>query len=397
MSESESLRTRAVHAGRDDLTELGVHTMPIDLSTTNPLTSISAGRDAYDTYASGAAREPGMTSLYRRAWNPTVARFENAIAALEGYVLGAPAMQVEALAYPSGMAAITAVIQSRVAAGKPHVLAIRPLYGGTDAILASGLLGTEVEFIDPENVAAVITERTGLVVVESPSNPTLELRDIAKLAREAGDVPVMVDNTFATPILQRPLTLGAGYVVHSATKYIGGHGDAMGGVVVTSPKHAAELRPLRVLTGSVMDPFTAYLMHRGLATLPIRVKEAQETAQLIAEWLSNQSSVREVFYPGLPGADPNGLLGAQMHGPGAMVAFDVECFDRAERFCQALQLITHAVSLGGVDTLIEHPAALTHRVVAEEAQPGEGILRLSIGLESADDLIEDLLRGLAAL
>lgn len=397
MSEFESLRTRAVHAGRDDLTDLGVHTMPIDLSATNPLTSISAGRDAYDTYASGAPRQPGMTSLYRRAWNPTVARFERAIAALEGYVAGGPDLPVEALAYPSGMAAITAVIQSRVSAGKPHVLAIRPLYGGTDAILASGVLGTEVQFVDPEQVASAITERTGLVVLESPSNPTLELRDIAHMARVVGDVPVMVDNTFATPVLQRPLTLGAGYVVHSATKYIGGHGDAMGGVVVTSAERAAELRPLRVLTGSVMDPFTAYLMHRGLATLPIRVRAAQETAQVIAEWLTTQSGIVEVFYPGLPGADPHGLLHTQMDGPGAMVAFDVGKFDAAERFCQQLKVITHAVSLGGVDTLIEHPAALTHRVVAEDAQPGEGILRLSIGLESAQDLITDLERGVRAL
>ncbi|MFM1917642.1 MAG: hypothetical protein RJB01_1157 [Actinomycetota bacterium] len=397
MSDFESIRTRAVHAGRDDFTDLGVHTMPIDLSTTNPLTSISAGRDAYDTYASGATRAPGMTALYRRAWNPTVARFENAIAALEGYIAGAPAIAVEALAYPSGMAAITAVLQSRVAAGKPHILAIRPLYGGTDAILASGLLGTEVQFVDPEHVAAAVTNRTGLVVLESPSNPTLELRDIAHIARVVGDVPVMVDNTFATPVLQRPLTLGAGYVVHSATKYIGGHGDAMGGVVVTSAERAAELRPLRVLTGSVMDPFTAYLMHRGLATLPIRVRAAQETAQVIAEWLTTQSGVTKVFYPGLTGADPQGLLRTQMDGPGAMVAFDVHSFERAEHFCQQLRLITHAVSLGGVDTLIEHPAALTHRVVAEEAQPGEGILRLAIGLESAEDLIADLSRGTQAL
>lgn len=391
-----SLASLAVHAGRDDLADLGVHAMPIDLSTTNPLPSIELGRDAYDAFASGQRPTPGMSSVYRRAWNPTVARFEDGLAALEAHDPFGPGVEAEAVAFATGMAATTAVLLSRVAAGLPHVVAVRPLYGGTDALLASGLLGTQVDYVDARGVAAAVTERTGLVVMETPCNPTLELRDIADVVRQAGDVPVMVDNTFATPVLQRPLLHGAAYVVHSATKYIGGHGDAMGGVVVTSPERAVELRPIRTITGGVLDPWSAYLLHRGLATLPVRVLAQQETAGRVARWLTAQPGVTRVFYPGLEGGDPEGLIGRQMSGPGAMVAFELAGgFGSAEHVCGALALITHAVSLGGVDTLIEHPAALTHRVVAEEAQPGSGVLRMSIGLESADDLITDLGRALA--
>jgi len=391
-----SLSSLAVHAGRDDLAALGVHTMPIDLSTTNPLPSIEAGRDAYDTLAAGQVPSPGMTAVYRRAWNPTVARFEEALAALETFHPDGPALTAEAVAFASGMAATTAVVLSRVAAGRPHLIAVRPLYGGTDALLASGLLGSEVSFVDAHEVAEAVTERTGLVVMETPCNPTLELRDIADVVRQAGDVPVMIDNTFATPVLQRPLLLGATFVVHSATKYIGGHGDAMGGVVVTSPEHAAELRPIRTVTGGLLDPWSAYLLHRGLATLPLRMQAQQSTAQQVAAWLATQPGIEHVFYPGIEGGDPESLIGRQMAGPGAMVAFELAGgFASAERVCGSLSLITHAVSLGGVDTLVEHPAALTHRVVAEDAQPRDGILRMSVGLESAEDLIADLGKALA--
>lgn len=394
-SQPSDIRTLAVHAGRDDLKDLGVHTFPIDLSTTNPLSSIEAGRDAYDAYAAGQRPQPGMSWVYRRAWNPTVARFEDAVAALESHdLIDEPA---QAVAFASGMAAATAVFLSRVALGRPHIIAVRPLYGGTDALLSAGLLGTEVSYVHAGDVAGAITERTGLVMVETPSNPTLDLRDISDIVRQAGEIPVMVDNTFATPVLQRPLAHGAAYVLHSATKYIGGHGDAMGGVVVTSPARAEALRPIRTVTGGVLDPWSAYLLHRGLATLPIRVRTQQQTAQEVAAWLAGQSTCHAVFYPGLPGGDPQGLIGHQMSGPGAMLAFDLGGLREAELVCGGLQLVTHAVSLGGVDTLIEHPAALTHRVVEESAQPGAGVLRMSIGLESPDDLIDDLDKALRSV
>jgi cystathionine beta-lyase/cystathionine gamma-synthase len=391
-----SLPSVAVHAGRTDLRDLGVHAVPIDLSTTAPLPDVTEARDILDGLIEGKPLPTGASTIYRRAWNPTVARFEEAVAALEGYVPDGPSLDVEGVAFASGMAATHAVILSRVAAGKPHVIAVRPLYGGTDAILESAILGTSVTYAEPDDIARHVTDQTGLVVLETPSNPTLELRDIADIARQAGDVPVMIDNTFASPVLQQPLRHGAAYSVHSATKYLGGHGDAMGGVVVASPELAQSLRPIRTITGGVMDPFTAYLMLRGIGTLPIRMRAQQESAGVIARWLTEQPQVSRVFYPGLPGADPTGLIGRQMSGPGAMLAFDMAGgFGAAEKACSALRLITHAVSLGGIDTLIEHPASLTHRVVNESAQPHESVLRISVGLEDPKDLIADLTQALA--
>ncbi|TEX51173.1 MAG: cystathionine gamma-synthase [Actinomycetales bacterium mxb001] len=390
-----ALPSVAVHAGRTDLTDLGVHAVPIDLSTTAPLPDVSVARDILDDLIEGKPLPHGASTIYRRAWNPTVARFEEAVAALEGYVPGGPSLDIEGVAFASGMAATHVVILSRVAAGKPHVIAVRPLYGGTDAILESGILGTRVTYAGPDEIAAHVTDDTGLVVLETPSNPTLELRDIADIARQAGDVPVMIDNTFASPVLQQPLRHGAAYSVHSATKYLGGHGDAMGGVVVAAPELAQSLRPLRTITGGVMDPFTAYLMLRGVGTLPIRMREQQRVAGELARWLVDQPAISRVFYPGLPGADPTGLIGRQMSGPGAMLAFEMAGgFDAAEKVCGALRLITHAVSLGGIDTLIEHPASLTHRVVTQTAQPHEAVLRISAGLEDPVDLIEDLAQAL---
>jgi methionine-gamma-lyase len=395
-SDHLSFDSLAVHAGRFDLAALGVHAVPIDLSTTAPLTSVSEGRDTLDVLAAGAPLPPGASTIYRRAWNSTVARLEDAVAALEGHVPNGMPLNVEGVAFASGMAATSAVVLSRVAAGFPHVLAVRPLYGGTDGLLESGLLGTDVTFVEPDGIAAAKTARTGLIVLETPSNPTLELRDVKSIVEQAGHVPVMIDNTFATPVLQQPLLLGAAYSVHSATKYIGGHGDAMGGIVLTSPERAMTLRPIRIITGGVLDPWSAYLLLRGLSTLPIRMREQQATAAIVATWLSEQRSVAHTYYPGLAGGDPAGLIGTQMSGPGAMISAEMGGgFAAAESLCGRLRLITHAVSLGGVDTLIEHPASLTHRIVSETAQPGAGIVRLSIGLESVDDLIADLDQALA--
>lgn len=387
------LDSLAVHAGRDDLGALGVHALPIDLSTTAPLDSIDSGGLAYEALASGSPLAPGMSTVYRRAWNATVARFEQAIAALEQP--DGESETVEAVAFASGMAAMAAVLLTRVQAGLPHVVAVRPLYGGTDHLLATGILGTTVTYVNADSVQDAIGPATGLVVVESPANPTLDLLDIRDIVRQAGSVPVLVDNTFATPVLQRPLGLGAAFSLHSATKYIGGHGDAMGGVVATRAEHAHRLRPIRTITGGVLDPWSAYLLHRGLPTLPLRMRAQQASAALIADWLGQQDGVSRVFYPGLTECDPRGLVGTQMTGPGAMVAFELAGgFASAERLCASLSLVTHAVSLGGVDTLIEHPSALTHRTVASAAKPGEGILRLSVGLEDVDDVVADLARGL---
>lgn len=380
------LDTHAVHAGRDDLTALGVHALPIDLSTTNPLPNIEQGGDSYESMATGGHPVEGGGMVYQRLWNPTVARVEQAIAELE---------HAEAsVAFASGMAAMTAAILATTALTKRHhVVAVRPLYGGTDHLLATGLLGTETTYCRADEVAAAIRPDTGLVVLESPANPTLELVDIAAVAKAAGTVPVLVDNTFATPVLQNPIDLGAAFSLHSATKYLGGHGDVIAGVVACSEEWAVQLRQVRAITGALLHPLGAYLLHRGLPTLPMRVRTQQANAMKIAAWLAEQPQVLEVYYPSA--SDP--LIGTQMRGTGAMVAIRLNSYAAASAVTSAVKLFTHAVSLGGVDSLIQHPAALTHRPVAPEARPTPDVVRLSIGVEDADDLIADLAQALAQI
>jgi methionine-gamma-lyase len=289
------------------------------------------------------------------------------------------------------MAALTACLLATVAAGRPHVVAVRPLYGGSDHLLSTGLLGTTVTYVDPAGVAAAIRPDTGLVIVETPANPTVDLVDIASVAAAAGDVAVLVDNTFATPVLQQPARHGASLVLHSATKYLGGHGDVMGGVVAAGVEWVGRLRQIRAVTGGLLHPLAAYELHRGLQTLPVRVRAQQATAVKVADWLSAQPSVEQVYYPGMTECDPLGLIGRQQAGPGAVLAFRLSGgYEAAARLAARLKLITHAVSLGGVDTLVQHPAALTHRLVASDAKPDAGLLRLSLGLESPDDLTADL-------
>jgi len=398
MTKPISFATLAVHAGREDLTALGVHALPIDLSTTAPLIDIDSGGQAYEVMATGGIYQGQSSTVYRRLWNTTVARFESAMAQLETQRMaqaGKSIAEYQAVAFATGMAAISAVCLSRVKAGKDHVVAVRPLYGGTDHLLASQLFGASVSFVDADQIASAITARTGLVVVETPANPTLQLLDLTDIVSQAGDVPVMVDNTFATPVLQQPLEFGVTFVVHSATKYIGGHGDAMGGVVITTESYASELRKVRAITGGLLDPQSAYLLHRGLPTLSIRVLTAQNTAGELANWFLTQKKISAVHYPGLPGGDSNGLIGKQMQGPGAMIAIDMQGgFESAQTLCKNLAMVTHAVSLGSTDTLIQHPAGLTHRPVASEAKPGQGILRISVGLESPADLIGDFISAL---
>ncbi|SDC93707.1 trans-sulfuration enzyme family protein [Glycomyces harbinensis] len=382
------LDTVAVHAGRDDLAELGVHALPIDLSSTNPLPGIESGGLSYEAMASGGVPTEGG-SVYARLWNPTVARFESALAELEH--------AEAAVAFASGMAAMTAAILATTGGtGRRHLLAVRPLYGGTDHLLSTGLLGTETTFCAASEVAAAVRPDTAMVVLETPANPTLELVDVRAVVEAAQGVPVLVDNTFATPVLQNPIDLGASMALHSATKYLGGHGDVVGGVVACGDELAAALRRVRAVTGGLLHPLGAYLLHRGLTTLPIRVRAQQASAQRLASWLQAHPSVARVYYPGISG-DPQGLVGRQMKGTGAMISIDLRGgFEQAARVTSAVRLFTHAVSLGGVDSLIQHPAALTHRPVAAEARPAESLVRLSIGLEALEDLTADLDRALTA-
>lgn len=386
---SSHLETRAVHGGMSGVRESGSHVPVIDFSTTNPLGSVETGGLSYEELATGHDLGEGRSAVYQRLWQPGVARFEESLAGLEG--------TDGAVAFGSGMAALAAVLIATASAGKPHVVAVRPLYGGTDHVLESGLLGTQVTWATIDEVADAIRPDTGLVVVETPANPTLELVELRRLADAAGDVPLLVDNTFATPVLQRPAEHGATLVLHSATKYLGGHGDVMGGVVAADRDWVERLRRVRALTGGLLHPMAAYLLHRGLRTLPLRVRAQQETARELAERLAGHPAVTRVHYPGLPGQDPQGLLGTQLEGPGSIIALELAGgFDAAVRFTESCELVTHAVSLGGVDSLVQHPASLTHRPVAGAAKPGDAVVRLSIGLEHVDDLAADLLAALDA-
>lgn len=382
--------TLAVHAGREELRALGVHAPPIDLSSTYPVRDLARGGESLEAMALGG--HPEGSPVYSRLFNPTVARFEEALAALEE--------ADEAVAFGSGMAALTAVLMAARERGR-HVVAVRPLYGGTDHLLASGLLGLEVSWATPGTIRESIRPDTALVLLETPANPTLALVDLERAAEAAGDVPLLVDNTFATPVLQNPLRHGASLVLHSATKFLGGHGDVLAGVVATSAARARELRKVRVITGNVLHPLAAYLLHRGLPTLPLRVRAAQENAARLATRLSGHPAVSAVHYPGLPGRGGSGLLGRQMRGPGAVLAFELRGGRAAAASVMAsVRLLTPAVSLGSVDSLIQHPAALTHRVVEEAARRGsgisEGLLRVSAGVEDARDLWEDLEQALEA-
>lgn len=382
--------TVAVHAGRQDARTAGWHAPPIDLSSTYPLGDLTGAGASLDALAHGAARAP--EAVYARLFNPTVDRFEQALAAMEG--------AEEAVAFASGMAAVTATLLAARQWGD-HVVAVRPLYGGTDHLLASQMLGLPVRWADPEAVADVVTKTTALVMVETPANPTLRVVDIAALVQAAGSVPVLVDNTFATPVLQRPLAHGAAMVLHSATKFLGGHGDVVGGVVACDAARAAALRQVRVATGALMHPLAAWLLHRGMPTLGLRVRAQQATARALVERLPTLPGVDAVYYPGLADRASAAVVARQMDGPGAVFAFALSGgFEAARAVTERVRLLTPAVSLGSVDSLIQHPASLTHRVVDPEVRAAHaisgGLLRVSVGLEHVDDLWRDLAQAIEA-
>ncbi|MEK7239286.1 MAG: aminotransferase class I/II-fold pyridoxal phosphate-dependent enzyme [Gemmatimonadota bacterium] len=377
--------TRAVHAGRADLAGLGVHAPPIDLSTTYPTPDLDEAAFSFDSLVMGDA--PKGNFIYQRLFNPTTDRFEKALAELEG--------AEDAAAFGSGMATLTAVLLAAKVRGG-HVVAVRPMYGTADHLLSSGLLGLDVTWALQDEITPALRPDTALVFIETPANPTLDLVDIAAVVRQAGAVPVLVDSTFATPVLQQPLALGAALVVHSATKFLGGHGDVLAGVVAGSHALVRDIKHVRAATGAVLHPLSSYLLHRGMPTLQLRVERAQATAVVLAERLAKDARIAGVRFPGLAGQDARRLIGRQMKGPGSLISFELAGSTPAvmRDFVGALKLITPAISLGSTDTLIQPPALLTHRVVDADARAETGItsglLRLSVGLEDARDLWQDL-------
>jgi len=340
-------------------------------------------------------------AFYTRWGNPTIEVFEKVMADLEG--------GERCLAFASGMAAVSTTLLTLLGPGD-HVVASKSLYTGTTRLLTEDLprFGVEVDFVDPTDseafARAVRMEKTRLFYLESPTNPTLELVDLAavcQLGMEMG-ILIVVDNTFATPHNQRPLELGADVVLHSATKYLGGHTDVVGGCAVTDAETAQRLWHRRTLLGGSIDPFAAWLLLRGLKTLALRVEAQNRNALAIARALEDHPAVHRVIYPGLPSHPQHELARRQMSGFGGMVAFDLAGGREAGvRLVESTSLAVLAVSLGGVETLVEHAASMSHAQLSDEQLQQAGILpglvRLSVGIEDPDDLIADLCQALDQL
>ena len=396
MNPNVGLGTKAIHAGNVKDAQYGALTTPIYQTSTFVFDSCEQGGRRF------AGQEGGY--IYTRLGNPTVSVLENKVAALE--------CGEACVAAASGMGAISSALWTIAGAGK-HIVADGTLYGCTFALLNHGMsrYGVEVSFVDTSDLAAVkaaLKENTCAVYLETPANPNLKIADIAAVAEIAHAynpaIKVVCDNTFASPALQNPLTLGADVVVHSATKYLNGHGDVIAGFVVGKADFIGEVRMfgLKDMTGAVMDPFAAYLILRGLKTLEIRMQRHCANAKAIAEFLDQHPAVEKVYYPGLKNHVGHDIAARQMKDFGGMLSFEVKGGRAAgTKLVNALHLITVAVSLGDAETLIEPPASMTHSTYTEEELAASGIpgglIRLSAGLENAEDIIADLEQALAQL
>jgi methionine-gamma-lyase len=309
-----------------------------------------------------------------------------------------------ALATASGMAAISITLLTLVEKGD-QIICSSPVYGGTYSLMKELIqkMGAKVVFADATNLADVekaLTGKTKLIFLETPVNPTLDLIDVKAISEMATDAKIIVDNTFMTPYYQHPLELGADVVVYSATKYLSGHGDTLGGVIAGSKDFISEARRISVSTGGMISPFNAWLIIRGLKTLALRMEKHGENALIIAEFLSKHPKVEKVSYPGLPSHPRHELAKKQMNGFGGMLSFEVKGgMAEAYKVLERVKLCRCAVSLGDVSTLIEHPATMTHHVIPENERLRlgitDGLIRLSVGIEDPSDIVADLEQALA--
>jgi len=375
--------TLAVHAGQYPDPQTGAVNVPVYLSSTFELTGIGTDK-GWD---------------YSRAGNPTRDRLEEALAALEG--------GTSAHAFGSGMAALTALM-APLHAGD-HLICSHNVYGGTARLLDEVIchFGIEVEYVDLADldaVAAALKPNTKLVHVETPTNPLMQLTDIAAvsaLAHGCG-AEVSVDNTFLSPALQSPLALGADIVMHSTTKFLNGHSDGLGGVLIgTKPEHKDRYILMQKALGGILSPFECFLVLRGIKTLPLRMKQHDENGRAVAEFLSTHPKVDKIFYPGLASHPQHDLAVRQQRGFGSMMTLELASQDAVGRFLAAVKLFLNAESLGGVESLASHSATTTHAGMTEERRQAIGIkpelVRLSVGIEDKDDLIEDLAQALEAV
>lgn len=382
--------TKAVHAGQQPDPTTGSVVTPIYASSTFVFESAEQGADRF------LGKQPGY--IYTRLGNPTVRALELNVAALEG--------AEDARAAATGMAAITGVVMSVVKSGD-HIVAGDRLYGGThklvtDILKEYGVEHTLVDTMDPANFEKAIQPNTKMIYIETPSNPLMSLTDIkavAKIGKKHGIVTV-IDNTFMSPYLQRPIAMGIDVVVHSLTKSLSGHSDMVGGIVVASKEFIKKMDPTFKNMGATMGAWDAWLTLRGIKTLHVRWDRTVENAQKIAEYLEAHPKVDHVNYPGLPSHPQYELGKAQMDGPGGMMSFELKGgLEAGRKMMNSVKLCSLAVSLGAVETLICHPPSMTHSVVPREerlkAGLTDGLVRFSVGIEDVDEIIEDLDQALA--
>lgn len=385
------LGTTAIHAGT--LKNLyGTLAMPIYQTSTFIFDSAEQGGRRF------ALEEAGY--IYTRLGNPTTTVLENKIAALEE--------GEAAVATSSGMGAISSTLWTVLKAGD-HVVTDKTLYGCTFALMCHGLtrFGIDVTFVDTSNLDEVknaIKENTRVVYLETPANPNLKIVDLealSKLAHKNPNTLVIVDNTFATPYMQKPLKLGADIVVHSVTKYINGHGDVIAGLVITNKELADQIRfvGLKDMTGAVLGPQDAYYIIRGMKTFEIRMERHCKNAKKVVEFLNKHPKIERVYYPGLETHSGHEIAKKQMKDFGAMISFELKGgFEAGKTLLNSLKLCSLAVSLGDTETLIQHPVSMTHSPYTKEEREAagitDGLVRLSVGLENVEDIIEDLEQGL---
>ena len=384
MSDIKGFSTKAIHVGQEPDPVTGSVAPPIHPTSTYAQEEIGKHK-GYE---------------YARVSNPTRTRLEQNLAALEG--------GSSAHVFASGMAATNAYVSMYARAGD-HVICGSNVYGGVPRMFNTvwANFGLEVSYVDTsvtENVQKALRKNTRFVWIETPTNPLMQLTDIAAVAKivHAHGSQLVVDNTFASPYFQKPIEMGADVVMHSTTKFLNGHSDGLGGVLVgTKPDHAEKLAYIQKATGAIMSPFECWLVLRGVKTLAVRMKQHDENGRKVAEFLKGQKKIKTVMYPGLKDHPQHELAKTQMKGFGSMITFDLGSQDNANKFLRRLKVCTLGESLGGVETLISHPATMTHAALGVEGRAAigltDGMVRISVGIEDVEDILADLEQGLAGV
>ncbi len=393
MSTSKHIETQAIHAGRINDEQFGSLATPLYQTSTFIFENAQQGADRFAGEAEGY--------IYSRLGNPTTRQLEMRVAAMEE--------MEDAAATATGMGAVSGALLANLSCGD-HLISSKAVYGCSFALMNHQLTrwGIEVSFVDmanPAEIEAAIKSNTKVIFLETPVNPNLAVYDLAAIGKIAQQHKIIsvVDNTFLTPVLQQPKKYGIDIVVHSATKYLNGHGDVVAGIICGSSEMIMNIK-MTVLKdiGATMSPHDAWLIMRGLKTLPIRMERHCNNAQIIAEFLENHEKVAQVYYPGLKSHPGHKFIGSQMKAAGGVIAFEIDSdLAGGSDFINRMELFSIAVSLGDAESLIQHPASMTHSPYTQEERVAAGIsdslIRISVGLENVDDMIEDLNQSLAMI